>query len=129
MSAFYDEMQAVALELLAEFGRDITIKRYTFAKDLTLGASVKTLSAQQTLKGAVLPASGGTVEAFDIRFFDNATLANKNLRFVIFSAKDSTFVPGPMDEATFDGVDWKMLGCTPLNVEGTPILFNVGFSD
>ena len=125
MSVFYDELRRDANELLAELGRPIIFKRYTYVNDLVEGTSVPTLSASQTLNAAVLPASGGTLEAFDVRFMDGAQ-DDTNVRFAVVSAEGSTFTPGPKDKVDMDGLVWNVMGCTPLNVDGTAVIFSVG---
>lgn len=127
MSAFYEEMRALADELLTEFGRPVTLRRFAANQnDLVEGTVGRTIVLSQTLNAAILPASGGTVEAFDVRFFDGLN-ASLNLRFAIISAEGATFMPQPNDEATFEGRDWQVMGCTPLNVDGTAVIYSVGF--
>ncbi len=129
MSAFYEEMAAVAEELLQEFGRDITVTRYgPGTSDLVTGKVERPTQLSQTLRAAVLPASQGTIQAFDVRFMDNV-LASENLRFAVMSTVGSTFMPEPTDEAQFDGSTWAVLGCTPLNVDGTAVIYSVGFRE
>jgi hypothetical protein len=127
MTTLYKELAAAAYDLIAELGRDVTINRYTYVTDLVEGTSVPTLSMTQGLKMAVLPASGGTLEAFDIRFAQDV-LDDENVRFAIVAAQGHTFVPKPGDEAIFEGVSWLIMGNTPLDVDGiTPVIFSVGF--
>lgn len=126
MSAFYEGLRAEVDQLLAELGRDIIFQRYTYVNDLVEGTSVPTLMASQTLKAAVIPASGGTLEAFDVRFMDGAA-DDTNVRFAVVSAEGATFTPGPKDYALFDGLRWNVMGCTPLNVDGTAVIYSVGF--
>lgn len=127
MSAFYEEMAAVAEELLQEFGRDISIHRKTGATyDKVTGRHTGGSELAQTLRAAVLPASQGTIQAFDVRFMDNID-ASQNLRFAVISTVGHTFVPEPGDTAEFDNSKWRVLGNTPLNVDGTPVIFSVGF--
>lgn len=129
MSAFYEEMAAVAEELLQEFGRDITINRYgAGGHNPVTGGVSRTVETSQTLRAAVLPASQGTIQAFDVRFMDGVQ-GSENLRFAVVSTVGSTFTPSPTDEAEFDGSRWAVLGCTPLNVDGTPVIFSVGFRE
>lgn len=129
MSAFYDEMAQVAQELLAEFGRDIEIFRDTGSvRNKVTGAVTPGSELRQQVKAAILPASQGTVEAFDVRFMSDVS-ADLNLRFAIVSTINSTFMPKPGDRAVFDGVSWQVLGCTPINVDGTPVIYSVGFRE
>jgi hypothetical protein len=137
MSAFYAELRAQAGQLLAELGRPIRFRRYESVNDLVEGTSVPTLIAEQTLSGATLPASAGTLEAFDVRFMDNVQ-DDSNVRFAIVSAEGAAFTPGPKDMAelgsvqedgtvVFDGKSWHVMGCTPLDVDGVSVIYNIGF--
>lgn len=110
-----------------EFGVDFVMKRYSSGGNPVAGTATKTLEATQTLAGVILPASQGTLEAFDVRFITAEILASKDVRFVILSALGHTFVPGPMDEVDFQGAVWQVMGCTPLNVTGEDaVIFSIG---
>lgn len=120
--AFYDEMADMALEMLAEFGRVIQLSR-TVGGDYdpdtgTTGGSTESENATVV----ILPASNGTVQAFDIRY-ENGTLIEQNLRALTIAAKDLAWVPIAGDKATFDGSDWTFIGCTPVNPAGTPVVY------
>lgn len=127
----YDELRVTAEAMLDEFGRDITYIRYTKGGDLVGGTASRAIEMQTTLKSAVVPASGGTLEAFDVRFFEGISAAT-DVRFAIVATlqPDGTpaaFMPSPGDEATFDGRTWLVMGNTPLNVDGTPVTYSIGF--
>ncbi len=126
MSVFYEELRLTVDELLAELGRQIVFNRYTYVNDFVEGTSVPTLSETQSLWSAVVPASSDTLEAFDVKFMSSAQ-DDINVRFAIVSAEGTTFVPGPKDKAVFDGLTWDVVGNTPLNVDGTAVIFSVGF--
>lgn len=120
--AFYDEMADMALEMLAEFGQTIQLCR-TVGGDYdpdtgTSGGSTETQDATVV----ILPASNGTVQAFDIRY-ENGTLIEQNLRALTIAAKDLAWVPISGDKATFDGSDWTFIGCTPVNPAGTSVVY------
>ncbi len=118
--AFYDEMADVALEMLAEFGRTIQLSHTVDGEyDPDTGTSVGTVETQDATV-VILPASNGTVQAFDIRY-ENGTLIEQNLRALTIAAKDLAWVPIAGDKATFDGSDWTFIGCTPVNPAGTPV--------
>lgn len=120
--AFYDEMADMALEMLTEFGRVIQLSRVVGGDyDPDTGTSGGTTEAQDATV-VILPASNGTVQAFDIRF-ENGTLIEQNLRALTISAKDLSWVPIAGDKATFDGSDWTFIGCTPVNPAGTPVVY------
>lgn len=116
-----DEAQAI----LAEFGFDMTVKRYADSSDAVAGTVSRVLQAQQQLTAVILPASQGTLEAFDVRFMSDV-LESTDVRFTIMSAKGATFTPEPKDVVEYyDGI-WQVMGCTPLNVAGIPIIYSVG---
>lgn len=72
----------------------------------------------------ILPASQGTVQAFDVRF-ERGTLIESTLRALLIAAHGMTHMPVPGDKVTFpDGQVGTMLGCTPLNPDGAnPIIY------
>jgi hypothetical protein len=86
-----------------------------------------------SVQAAILPASKGTIEAFDNRL-DGGTLIDEKLRYVLMSPQMTrTSATGPAaiepkstDVLSFDGHDWTVLGCTPLNPAGTPVLYPMG---
>lgn len=122
MADIYEELQQDALELLEEFGRKIPFSRTIDGEyDPETGGSSGTTQTE-TATVVVLPASNGTVQAFDIKF-DNGTLVESNLRALVIAAKGLDWMPSPGDKATFDGADWTFIGCTPINPAGTPLVY------
>lgn len=128
MSAFYDEMAQVAQELLAEFGRDLTIVRESGeVRDPVTGKVTPGAKTEQTLKAATLPVNEST-SAFDMTFFEGIG-AGAMIRYALISVVGHTFVPTVGDKTSFDGSSWRFLGCTPLNVDGTPVVFMAGLQE
>lgn len=128
----YAKSAATAQRLLKKFGRQIEIKRSVPGNGPPHNpgpASWITYSAT----AATLPASKGTIEAFDNRL-DGGTLIDERLRYVIMSPQmtrtsasgPETIEPKSTDVLTFDGHKWTVLGCTPLNPAGTPVLYPMG---
>lgn len=72
----------------------------------------------------VLPASQGTVQAFDVKF-ENGTLVESTLRGLLIAAHGMQYEPGPGDRVAFpDGSTATLLGCTPLNPDAAnPIIY------
>lgn len=126
MAFDYAAVREEAKAILDEFGGQMTVKRYADSSDAVAGTVSRVVSLEQTLTAVILPASQGTIEAFDVRFMADL-LDSTDVRFTIMSASGSTFVPAPKDVAEFweDGA-WQVMGCTPLNVNGTPVIFSVG---
>mgnify|MGYP001271639773 CR=1 FL=1 len=76
--------------------------------------------------GIVLPASKGTIEAFDNRFV-GGTLIEQNLRAVKLAAHDLPVVPKGGDNLVINNQEWTILGSTPLAPDGvTNIMFSLG---
>lgn len=122
----YARSRATADRLIVRFGRAVPIKRAQPAGnpwDPPLGA----LSVYEA-KAAVLPASQGTIEAFDNRL-EGGTLIEENLRFLLMSAEmkkvegvgPDAIEPKSGDVVHFDGERWVVLGCTPMNPAGTAV--------
>lgn len=132
----YARAQQTALRLLTKFGRSITIKRSIS------GSTEPPYSAYNpgppttvtyTATAACLPASKGTIEAFDNRL-EGGTLIDENLRYVLMAPQivrtsetgDETIVPKGGDMLEFDGSRWTILGNTPLTPAGTIVLHQMG---
>jgi hypothetical protein len=127
MAIDYAAIRLKASKAIDKAGLRITLVRYGFTTDPVAGTSSKVLTASQTLASVILPASQGTLEAFDVRFMSDVD-ASQDVRFVVMSGQGSTFIPEPKDEATFDGATWEVMGCTPLAPDGaTRLLYSVGF--
>lgn len=123
---FYDNMAEVALAKITQFGREITITRFGSSNsDPAAGTVDKPVEATGTLKALVLPASKGTVEAFDNRL-QGGSLIDEKLRYILAAAKGAPFEPRSLDEVSFDGIKWQVLGCTPLSPAGMPLLYKMG---
>lgn len=116
-----DEAEAI----LAEFGFKMLITRYASVVDPVAETVVRTVVLQQNLTAAVLPATEGNLGAFEVKDMDGVE-ASTNTRFCYVSAKDSTFLPSTTDVAEYWEGEWQIMGCTPLNVNGTAILYRVG---
>lgn len=118
----YVRAQASANRMLAKYGQLILVTRVTPGEyDPETSTNGESTTTTQTLNIAVLPASQGTVEAFDIKF-EKGTLISSNIRSLIISAV-ADFAPMPGDMVTFEGSDWTLIGVTPLNPGGTAVLY------
>lgn len=115
-----------AYEQCKRFGVGITIARTEpGAYDPATGTNTAGTTQAQSTFAVVSPASGGTVQAFDIRF-DSGTLIETNLRALMLSAHGLAFVPGPGDIVTgIEGSTWTVLGCTPQSVSGVSVTYNM----
>lgn len=97
----------------------------TLRKDISINDPVTGESRQQyktaTGHAVFLPASGGTIQAFDRRFTDE--VVRGDIVFVLVSAM--SLEPAPGDELVeASGREWLVLGNTPLKVDGTTTIIN-----
>ena len=120
MSRFASQI-ATADRLIKKNGRTFTIYRKTGALDAVAGtfASGETSG---TISAVTLPASKGTIEAFDDA--TNADLVPTNVRFFLASAKG--FAPRDNDEVLLDGARWRIAGVTTLAPNGEAIIYKFG---
>lgn len=111
---------------LAKFGQQITVARYAPSRNSTTGAVTKGAATVSGTAAAVeVPATQGLVQSFETRI-DEASLTVKTMRAFKVSALLG-FKPLPQDEVTLqDGSVWPVVGCTPINPAGTPIIYTVG---
>lgn len=122
---FYERMQTVAAEKIAEFGTDIVFERETVGvTDPVTGAYTPGITEQQTLKAVILPASQGVIEALDARF-DADGLVESNLRQLKVAAKGADWSPRPGEVARFGGHGWSIIGNTPINPDGMDLIYTV----
>lgn len=126
MSAFdYAKAQNTALALIGKFGQVTSFARITVGTYDPVTGDPTDLSVQMDSVTVVsLPASGGTVQAFDNRFTED--LRKGKVRFFYVAAKGMTLEPQPGDLLYFEGALWELAGATPLNPAGTPVLFTFG---
>lgn len=121
---FYDEMADAAMEMITEFGRQITLTRTTEGEyDPAKGAPDETSTESQVITCVVVPASKGTVEAFDDKF-KSGTLIETNLRALKIAAKGMIWPPAPGQTVEFDGHVWTLIGVTPAAPGGVDIVYS-----
>lgn len=122
---FYGRMAATADRLLDLYGQQVTFVRTPKTIDPMDGKVTPGTALTSTVPAVVLPASKGTIQAFDNRLEDSS-LAGKKLRYLKVAAKDMTFEPKSLDMLILGGQTWQVLGCTPVNPAGTPLVYGVG---
>lgn len=126
MSAFYDRMASTARSMIERFGRDISISRPvegTF--DAASGVVTPGTANDGTLKGVVLPANTSSKDLFD-NLVEDGTMIGKQIRYVVAAAKGAPFEPESNDILSFDSASWRIVGCTPLSPDGTPLIYKIG---
>lgn len=121
----YSALAATASRLIGDAGQTVTFSRYSPEVDGITGRVIKGIPLTSLASAIVLPASSGTGPAFDNRLEELST-AGKQLRFLKVAAQGMTFEPRSLDEVTFDGSTWQVLGCTPINPAGTALVYGVG---
>lgn len=119
----YTEAANDALEMIREAGKSYPIKRVVTVANPVEGTVTETVT-EGTLVAIILPASKGTIEAFDNRLAEG--LRQEKLRYIIAAAKGAAFTPDGGDVMTFEGASWSVLGCTPLAPAGIPVIFKLG---
>jgi len=111
MSDFYDEMAAVALELLTEFGSDVTLYRETGATaNPVTGAVVAGTDASVVSKGLLKPYPNSMIDGTRILVGD---------RMLVLSAENT---PLPTDKPVIAGQKWAIVNITSINPAGTPLV-------
>lgn len=121
----YGRTQKTAARLIEKFGRIVTLVRPTSETGATPWDPTTTGETTYETVAAILPASKGTIEAFDNRI-DSETLIEERLRFLLMPGLGLPIEPKAHDIVRFDGWDWAVLGCTPLNPAGTAIMYQMG---
>ena len=118
-AAFQDDLEA----------RDVVVtRRAAPTHDLVEGTVTPGATSTSTMPALILPASGGTLEAFDVRFMDGVR-ESSNVRFALLAADGAAFRPEPNDTADLygDGREWLVMGCTPISPDGTDVVYAAGF--
>ena len=120
----YQRAQATALRLIANFGTSMPLIRLNTEYDPVTGQNFNESIQISEATVVSLPASSGTVQAFDDRYLDD--LKNGRIRFFYVAAAGLKFEPSPGDHFFFEGQTWDIAGATPLNPAGTPVLYTIG---
>jgi hypothetical protein len=110
----YAEMQAVANELITEFGQSGTVKRET-PPDPVYGGEPTVTSYPATL----------VPMAYEARFIDGTVIKTGDMQIYI-SSVGLPIVPGPGDVVSANGADYGVINADPNNYDGiTPVVFIV----
>lgn len=124
MSYAQDAIDADAM--LAEAGQQVTIARYAPTRNSSSGVVTKgAASLSGTVAAVEVPVTASLMGTFGIALAPGALVA-KTVRAFKVSAL-LAFQPAPKDEVTLaDGTVWPVIGCTPINPAGTPLIYTVG---
>ena len=110
-----------AYESIKRNGKLATYKRITLIEDDLTGEFTESVETQH-LATVVLP---------DSETMSNGVVAGSGVaekaRKVLAAAKGATFVPKSGDTLEWGGVDWAVVGCSPLNPDAAEdIIFQIG---
>ncbi len=126
----YGKSQATVRRLLDKFGTVCEIIRWVAPDGSTPWEPGEPVEHKFSARVAMLPASKGTIEAFDIRLDEN--LIMQNVRFGIMETQMTklsgptgldSITPKPTDNVIVNGETLTVLGCTPLSPSGIPVYF------
>jgi hypothetical protein len=116
-----------ALELIADAGAQIPIKRVSNALNAVAGSVVAT-NQTGTLTAVVLPAKATANELVngtaDNRILEG--LRKGKVRFILAAAKGAPFEPDANDVLTFDGFDWSAFSSVALKPAAVPVVYKIG---
>jgi len=121
----YAPLANMASTLITRFGRAVTFTRTGKTAAGVDGTVTEGTPSTSTGYAVILPSSSGSGAAFDNRLEDGS-LAHRRLRFLQVAAQGMSFEPKALDAVTFDGSTWEVVGCTPVNPAGTPLVYGVG---
>lgn len=125
-STFYNQMADTALRLIEQFGQKLHGARYKVDdSDYTTGEISESVDIEGDFDGVILPADKGFAGQFNDSFEVLSEVFVK-VRYLILSAKTSPFVPAAGDLFDFDDKSWIVLGNTPINPAGIPLVYKVG---
>ncbi|MEO0497939.1 MAG: hypothetical protein AAF141_11335 [Pseudomonadota bacterium] len=120
--SFYPNLQQTSSRLIKQFGQSLTVTRGSGPFDPATGTTNAAAAVTFTINAVVLPASQGTIEAFDNRLTEQ--YRDKSVRFLNVAADSQE--PESGDQVALDGANWRVLGVTPLNPAGTALLYRMG---
>jgi len=121
--AEYIKSAKEARDDIAREGLEIEFTRHTKgASNGALGTVTKT-STTGKFQCIMLPASKGTIQAFDNR---QDALTSESYKFIIVAAYDAPFKLRPGDKMYHDTHTWEVLGNTPVGPGGVDLIYRVG---
>ncbi|MGL6008381.1 MAG: hypothetical protein ACRC1D_02915 [Culicoidibacterales bacterium] len=113
--------QDTALRLIKDAGQKLFFQRLTSNNlDPVLGTNNNLIQADE-FTVVVLP---GSKKDFEIYLEDG--IRTDQVRFLLVAAKDAPFELRGGDQCNFENKLWVVMGCTPLNPAGIPIIYKVG---
>jgi len=112
--SFYDDMAAVALELLDEFGQAITLPR-------TTGGSVDPITGIVTPGTDASVVTTGLLKPYPDAMIDGARILSSDRELVLSDEQ----VVNPTDKPLIDGEEWSIVNIKTINPAGTVVCYFV----
>jgi len=119
MSAFYDEMAVMALDLITEFGQPVTIRDIEKgAYDPSKGGTVPDIVTERTAQGILLDFTG--------QEFQTNTLIKVGDKKLKIAAKGLEQPPTLLSKVVVQGRTWSIIPpLKEINPAGTPLLYEL----
>lgn len=118
MTAFYDEMAALALDMIGEFGQTVTLQDIQEGEyDPELSGTAPGLTLEQTPKGILIDFTG--LE------FQNSSLIVQGDKKLKIPAAGLDWPPKLQIKAVIQGKAWTVINVKEINPAGTPILYEL----
>lgn len=115
----FTKLKATAQKLISKNGGTVTLRKKTSdVYDPVLMTNVTT-TADTSIKATILPASGGKIEALDIRFRNGETTIDQ-YRYMVTS--DATASAG--DYVIVGGETYLVIGSTPVQPDGSTVVMS-----
>lgn len=117
--AFYDEMAALALEMITEFGQPVTIRATTVGEyDPDTGTVPPDTITDQAAQGILLDFTG--------QEFQNNSLIRQGDKKLKIAAKGLAWAPTLLNKVIVQGRTWSIIPpMKEVNPAGTPILYEL----
>ena len=115
MSAFSDEMAAVALDLIAEFGEAVTFTVTTPGAYNPTTASTGT-GTEATFTGFAVPVD------YDSRDIDGEVVKESDIRIYV---NPTATVPAVGDQVTLDGVNYRVINVRRYVINSEDVLYEM----
>ena len=117
--AFYDEMAALALDMITEFGQPVIIRATTVGEyDPEAGAAPPDTVIEQTAQGMLIDFTG--------QEFQNNSLIKQGDKKLKIAAQGLAWVPELLNKVIVQGRTWSIVPpLKEINPAGTPILYEL----
>lgn len=126
MAIDFTKSAATALRLIRNAGQTGTIVRVSAGTyDAVTGGLTGTSETTTTCDFVELPKISGLPSAGYLEMYKEDLIAGR-VKFMLIAASSCAFAPVAGDIARLSSVDWEILGSTPVQPDGTGLLYKVG---